>query len=54
MSFESNSKASNSPGFIIKKNDYMFDYYIFLNKKTEFFYSILENVEAFSLSKEFL
>jgi hypothetical protein len=32
----------------------MFDYYIFLNKKTEFIYSVIENVEAFSLSKEFL
>ena len=54
MSFESNSNASNIPGFIIKKNEYIFDYYIFCNKKTEFIYSVFENIEAFILSKEFL
>lgn len=37
-----------------KENSYICDYYVLFNKKSEFIYIALSNVESISLSKKFL
>ena len=38
----------------MRNNSYICDYYVCHNKKSEFIYICIENVEAISLSKDFL
>ena len=37
-----------------KQHSYICDYYVLFNKKSEFIYIALENVEGISISKQFL
>lgn len=48
-----NSKKKPKHQLIIDKNSYIFDYYVCYDKKTEFIYSVILEVSAFSISKEF-
>ena len=48
------SKQQYSLGIEVRNNSYICDYYISHNKKSEFIYICIENVEAIALSKTFL